>query len=146
MRITVLITAMLSVALAPCASAQVYWQRAGLADSNVTSLNINSTGKMVAIVNFARLYVSSDSGANWSGIPSPSNLFISLAVLDDEGTIYTGDQDARGHGLQRTTDAGVHWKTLGDSTFLGCNSIGVGPFGDLFTTFSDPSAGKRLYH
>ncbi len=125
--------------------AQTFWERAGLADSNVTSLNVNHSGKMVAGVNFSRMYVSSDSGTTWANIPGPSNLMVQLTALDEEGTIYVGDQDAP-HGLQRTTDNGAHWTSIIDTTALGCNTVGIGPFGDVFATFQQMANVNLLYH
>jgi Secretion system C-terminal sorting domain len=118
--------------------AQTFWQSAGLNDSSISSLNCNSHGRLLACVDFRRLYISDSGGNAWTPIPSPP-IFSSLIELDDQGNIYAADLDAIGNGLQRSTDNGAHWQSIADSSTLGCYSLGLSPGGEVFATFASLS-------
>ncbi len=118
--------------------AQFVWQPAGLADSSVSSVNSNSSGTLLACVEYRRPYSSADSGATWTPLAVPG-IFITGSALADDGTMYIADLDGVGNGLQRSTDGGAHWTIVADSSTIGCYSLGVSPGGTVYATFVNPS-------
>jgi photosystem II stability/assembly factor-like uncharacterized protein len=116
--------------------AQTYWQPAGLADSNVTSVSVSANETVVACVDFRRLYMSTNGGTIWTQIPAP-DIFISQGEIDSTGTIYAADVDAMDNGLQKSTDNGAHWIVLSDTATIGCYSLGLSPVGSVFASFAD---------
>ena len=125
---------------------QTFWQLSGLADSMITTLSINSQGKILAGTTGEVLYLSDDNGDTWKKI-AESDIVLNFICLDDSDKIYIADTDAFGNGLQISTDLGANWKAISDSTTLGCYSLGVKSPGEIFATFTGVNGeDKHIYH
>ena len=128
--------------------AQTFWEPAGLADTSLTTLSINSKGDILTASSPSNLlHFSPDEGSTWTTF-AIRGIIPSLTALDDSGIVYAADPDAFGNGLQRTKDRGTSWTTLSDSTMIGCYSLGVRPSGEVFATFAEllPPGTNYIYH
>ncbi len=100
------------------------WEPTSLTEGDVFPLYITATGKLFAFIRksfFDRtVAVSIDHGNTWDVLPESYDRNIGTTVLRQfDGVLYSeGMQKYRvgGAGLHRSTDDGVTWETLQDST------------------------------
>nr|HMT11570.1 hypothetical protein [Ignavibacteria bacterium] len=97
-------------------SANVYtqWtQTNGLAGKTVFSIvkagNLMFAGASTSILTSGDVYVSTDSGNNWSIVTQGLNFSGILALVYKDNMVYAGTYE---DGLQRTTDNGTSWTNI----------------------------------
>lgn len=101
------------------------WEATALTEGSVFPLYVTATGKLLAFIRnslFKRtIAVSIDQGNTWNVLPSSYDRYIGSAVLRQiGGSIYSeGMQkyEVGGAGLYRSTDDGITWVPLRDTTF-----------------------------